>query len=391
MWAGAVNGLSFKVNAYFSSSLPSGSKGKWKESSTTENIPKVPTVSDEEDGKVIISWRGDGNFLAISLLDETDSGKRRIFVFSRDGILQSRSEAVPRLGPTLAWKPSGSLIASHVDHTIVFFEKNGLRHGEFNLEFQSEKWVVCLLEWSIDSSALAVVLREANLPMEASAKVLIYTMCNYHYYSSHQIDFPDGISDLRWDQENPLIFYTSDSEGNTKGETLRKCILKSNRDDGAVAVMDGPCVRITSFARANIPPPMYGKSICIPRSTEASVQHVSFHPTRDSFCALASDGNLYIYSAKDFTGPYLLEEEIKVTSLARQVIWMADETFVLLCSDSTVAILCPNVSKDDICTVGLEGNGLVLGSYSADTGLCLVHGDDGGVWKGGFTFGLIVV
>lgn len=41
------------------------------------------------------------------------------------------------LEESLAWRPSGNLIASTCllpnKHIVAFFEKNGLRHGEFNL------------------------------------------------------------------------------------------------------------------------------------------------------------------------------------------------------------------------------------------------------------------
>lgn len=66
-------------------------------------------------------------------------GARQIRVFSREGALQSTSEVVPGLEQALDWKPSGSIIASTQrlpnKHIVVFFEKNGLRHGEITLPF----------------------------------------------------------------------------------------------------------------------------------------------------------------------------------------------------------------------------------------------------------------
>ena len=46
---------------------------------------------------------------------------------------------VPGLEQSLAWRPAGNLIASTQRlphrHDVVFFERNGLRHGEFTLPF----------------------------------------------------------------------------------------------------------------------------------------------------------------------------------------------------------------------------------------------------------------
>ena len=60
-------------------------------------------------------------------------------VISRDGSRLSTSEPVAGLGQCLAWRPSGAVIASvqHLPNKLqtVFFEKNGLRHGEFTLPF----------------------------------------------------------------------------------------------------------------------------------------------------------------------------------------------------------------------------------------------------------------
>lgn len=68
-------------------------------------------------------------------------GYRVIRVFSREGHLQSTSEPVGQLEQSLSWKSSGAsgLITSTLTlveqgkQQVAFFEKNGLRHGEFNI------------------------------------------------------------------------------------------------------------------------------------------------------------------------------------------------------------------------------------------------------------------
>ena len=41
-------------------------------------------------------------------------------------------------------------------HDIAFFEKNGLRHGEFTLPFGVIEVKVCEVTWNLDSTVLAV-------------------------------------------------------------------------------------------------------------------------------------------------------------------------------------------------------------------------------------------
>jgi elongator complex protein 1 len=103
--------------------------------------PTIPEKVDQglpstnEDGAVSISWRGDGAFVAINSVQE--GFRRAIRVYSREGELDSASEPVDGFEGALSWRPSGNLIAGiqrltdRVD--VVFFERNGLRHGQFTL------------------------------------------------------------------------------------------------------------------------------------------------------------------------------------------------------------------------------------------------------------------
>ena len=100
-------------------------------------------------------------------------------MYNRDGALQSTSEAVAGLEHPLSWRPSGNLIVSTQRfgfegggagkdgrHDVVFFERNGLRHGEFTLREPWRKgaldgrndWGYSVKEvaWSSDSNILSV-------------------------------------------------------------------------------------------------------------------------------------------------------------------------------------------------------------------------------------------
>lgn len=98
-------------------------------------------------------------------------------VYDRQASLQSTAEAIAGIEHVLSWRPSGNLIATtqrfgfegggagkEGRHDVVFFEKNGLRHGEFGLGEGLFKrrddgtwgYKVRELSWSSDSTVLAL-------------------------------------------------------------------------------------------------------------------------------------------------------------------------------------------------------------------------------------------
>ena len=124
---------------------------------------KDPTMPEHVDEGVLsgldtknttVSWRGDGSYVAVNRIE---SGRRVIQVYSRDGSLDSASEPVDGLLGALSWRPAGNLISSiqcregHAD--VVFFERNGLRHGDFPLRFSQEEINSCLTNASMKSNA----------------------------------------------------------------------------------------------------------------------------------------------------------------------------------------------------------------------------------------------
>lgn len=192
--------------------------------------PTVPEKIDEgvlspyDDNATKISWRGDGTYLAISSVEE--SQRRLIRVYSRDGSLDSVSEPVDGLEGPLSWRPIGNLIAGiqrlpdRID--VIFFERNGLRHGEFTLRIDPEKVPdenILELIWNGDSSVLAICFKD---------KVQLWSIGNYHWYLKQELLFPDelkvGLHDLvvQWHPENPLRLAVG-----TKGSYL---VRVRNRD-----------------------------------------------------------------------------------------------------------------------------------------------------------------
>ncbi|KAG8220453.1 IKI3 family-domain-containing protein [Butyriboletus roseoflavus] len=139
-----------------------------------------------------ITWRGDGAYFAVS--SRSSRLQRVIRVYSREGRLQSTSETVPGLEASAAWRPNGGLIASTQNdirsgpqdarksgkYDVVFFERNGLRHGEFSLRRPHEEdgsgYKVKDLVWSPDSAVLAVWIEKLDGDV-----VQLWTTGNYHW------------------------------------------------------------------------------------------------------------------------------------------------------------------------------------------------------------------
>ena len=69
----------------------------------------------------------------------------------------------------------------------MFFEKNGLRHGEFRLPFGPNDVVVDNLAWNRDGDALAVCCKERDGARESH--LLVYTCSNYHWSLKQSWEF----------------------------------------------------------------------------------------------------------------------------------------------------------------------------------------------------------
>jgi elongator complex protein 1 len=188
--------------------------------------PTVPETVDEgilspyDDHSVTISWRGDGAYFAVNAVEQ--NRRRIIRVYSREGMLDSVSEPVDGLEGALSWRPSGNLIAgirrSCDLAEVIFFERNGLRHGQFDLRENHQKLdgsgTPLTLTWNSDSSVLAV--RYSN-------KVQLWTMSNYHYHLKQELFFPEtstSTSKCNWHPERPLSVALS-----TSSKTRILCVL----------------------------------------------------------------------------------------------------------------------------------------------------------------------
>ena len=141
-------------------------------------------ISPDDDNLPRISWRGDSAFFVVSSLSPASNARshRTLRVYDRQGLLQTTSEDVAGLEHPLVWRPSGNLIVGtqrfgfegggagkEGRHDVIFFERNGLRHGEFTLRVDQigvkdkgvnheRRWGYKIRElaWNSDSNVLAI-------------------------------------------------------------------------------------------------------------------------------------------------------------------------------------------------------------------------------------------
>ncbi|KAL9125581.1 MAG: hypothetical protein Q9217_005231 [Psora testacea] len=230
--------------------------------------PTMPETVDKgvlhrlDTNKINISWRGDGAYLAVNSIDSSNE-RRIIRVYSREGVLDSVSEPVDYLLGAVSWRPAGNIIVGiqYLDDVVkvVFFERNGLRHGQFNLRLATDDragWASDItLKWNVDSSVLAVCFKD---------RVQLWTMSNYHYYLKQEIIcIPEGLSmsplEICWHPEKPLHFASRTAEGIQRlayALTITSSPTSPPNDYGVIAVIDGRILKLTPMRVANVPPPM---------------------------------------------------------------------------------------------------------------------------------------
>ncbi|QSL64880.1 hypothetical protein MERGE_002184 [Pneumocystis wakefieldiae] len=233
----------------------------------SKNIPRDPTIPEKIDEGILsslddkttrISWRQDGAFVVLSKIESEN--KRINRVFSRNGTLDSVSQLVDYLESPLAWKPSGSVIASiqrkPKELDVIFFERNGLRHGEFSLlpSLLSDERIIDI-QWNCDSTLLSILL---------SNKIQFWTMSNYYWHLKYEIKHNNNNTSIKWHVRIPLIL-TLINNGNLMVYNFSWVIISSSLnlpyDYGTIAVVDGNNLKLTPFKIANVPPPLSFKDI----------------------------------------------------------------------------------------------------------------------------------
>lgn len=324
--------------------------------------PTVPEHVDEgvlspyDDGRVTISWRGDGAFLAVNTVET--SQRRMIRVYSREGVLDSVSEPVDGLEGALSWRPAGNLIAG-IQHMsqgarVVFFERNGLRHGEFPLRFDTSErpqWATSIsLAWNFDSTVLAVSFKD---------RIQLWTMGNYHYYLKQELPFTpvDHALGAAWHQEKTLTLAVSNAhEFAMLGYTLSVATgsVLPPHDVGLIMVIDGLTLKITPLRLANVPPPMSFLDIALASPA------IDVCASEDGSCVIALHQDSLVVYALDVSGPNppaaILKYRIPLGSGSKSqnprqlAVDKSNQAYVLICNE--------NEAFDEVTLVGLDGKNL---------------------------------
>ncbi|KAK8130222.1 IKI3 family protein [Apiospora kogelbergensis] len=266
--------------------------------------PTIPEKVDEgalsfrDDARTTISWRGDGAYVAVNSI-EPDT-RRVIRVYSREGVLDSVSEAVDGMEGALSWRPAGNLLASvqrkegGID--VIFFERNGLRHGEFSLRAPEGRDISgdqVGLEWNSDSTVLAVTLND---------RIQLWTTGNYHWYLKQEIMSNKLPTCLTWHPEKSLrlamAIPSQPSARLLQAEfifNIARGSLVPPNDHGAVAAIDGQTLKLTPLRTANMPPPMAMYELQL----KSSIADVAFSPDNTYLAVLCQDGiDLYKWQVK---------------------------------------------------------------------------------------------
>nr|XP_018259126.1 elongator complex protein 1 [Kwoniella dejecticola CBS 10117]OBR81284.1 elongator complex protein 1 [Kwoniella dejecticola CBS 10117] len=299
-----------------------GSLGK---SAAKQPVNTAQSLAHPTDsGLPYITFRGDASYFAISSLDpytkgddhtESQEGRRQIRIYSRDpntGFvpkLSATSESLPGLEGNLSWRPVGNLLSTLIRYgyegggegregkwDIAMLERNGLRHGGFELRENKETWKegkVKGLSWNSDSEVLAIWIERKDRDV-----VQLWSMKNYHYYLKQELFSHDPASNrfkgFKWHPEDPLSIYLF-GENFVQARSFvwdtYTARLPMPNDTASVAVIDGQKLLITPFRTQNAPPPMSSYHLDLP----SVPVHVSLSDSSDSLAVLFSDGLVHVW------------------------------------------------------------------------------------------------
>ncbi|KAG8593890.1 hypothetical protein GDO81_000980 [Engystomops pustulosus] len=400
-----------------------GSEGK---QAARQKVTSVQPAMHWDDHRPRVTWRGDGQLFAVSAICP-ETGSRKVRVWNRELCLQSTSEPVDGLEQALSWKPSGSLIASSQTkpnkHDVVFFEKNGLLHGEFTLPFAKGEVQVRELLWNSDSTVLALWLQDnGKEDIKPNTYVQLWVVGNYHWYLKQSLHFGNEdekkVLSVMWDPEISYRLHVvcSGWQYLCYDWTWSTYCSGGNGAGGQtdVAVIDGDKVLVTSFDQSVVPPPMCTFHMQFP----CAVNHVAFYtdPEKSSdFAVLDADNTLYICrygidADKDsnvkavpgngyklLTRMPALEKKCRVQVPSctthplcfRHLTWVADYTFLVVIQEANAsqsAVYLMKITVDEqtvhVHEPSVTVNGHIISvSYSAKTKTCALQTANGQIWK----------
>lgn len=255
---------------------------QWEVLAETTIDNHVPTADsgsgiNNTDASVSIAWRPDGSLCAISSLCAADNN-RKVTIYKRESLelhaIGRTEDGSGKLvtniigSPGLAWAGPGcsQLLAAAQRKgkktiQIAFFEPNGLRHREFLLREDPSTQVLGLI-WNVDSSLLAVTLRE---PQKGCDKIQLWHRSNYHWYLKQEFQYLTyRVSHVSFHDENPnlmSVFFQNNLHWREYEIRWEPSCVQLANDECIAYVIDGCNLNLTPLHRSLVPPPMYDTSL----------------------------------------------------------------------------------------------------------------------------------
>ncbi|EQC33547.1 hypothetical protein SDRG_09054 [Saprolegnia diclina VS20] len=210
---------------------------------------------------VSLAWRADGQFLVVNAAQQIQVWEQSNASWSRHATGRYEDgRPLTQLESTIAWSPNHTLIATSQilksQLHVIFFERNGLRHGDFAVDAAS----VTHLQWNTLSDVLALGVVSST----GQARLQCWTRNNYHWYLKHERRLEDNLAALTWDLEAPYTLHILQQTGTHRTLTLEPHVHASASEMATVAVIDGCQLKRTHFQKAPIPPPMCASTISVP-------------------------------------------------------------------------------------------------------------------------------
>jgi elongator complex protein 1 len=297
---------------------------------------------DDESWCCEIRWREDSKFIAVNVATEDradGSVVQKVLVFTE--LLEFHAlgrledgRAIPGLGPALDWSQSLALLASSEVRkgrlVVVFFERNGLRHGEFVVPatYHAPDYRVGRVRWNASSDTLAVSVhpvadaaRGADDSKQTTV-VQLWSRNNYHWYLKQELQLSgeDQLVDLSWDEEvagrlnlvacsahsQELTLYEHEFAWDICGveaEWPQQHLTQSSRTGAGdqeaplqrqsvavTGVIDGSKLLLTPLHRAMVPPPF----ALLQATFAAGVNSVVFDAKKEVLLVLLANGAVFL-------------------------------------------------------------------------------------------------
>ncbi|KAH7415104.1 hypothetical protein KP509_14G027500 [Ceratopteris richardii] len=232
-----------------------------------------------------ITWRSDGKYFATLQGSMTHNSAKELHIWERDtGTLHACSKSISAPCPGLDWIPNGTRIAtanfqdmSHQPARIIFFERNGLDRGSFDVSGPVGARVKCI-RWNCNSDLLALLVDCGHFD-----SIQIWTVNNYHWYLKLEWQYvKESRINFIWHPEKPMQMFTWNRLGCF--QLLKLCWDNAVTGDSIALVIDGSRILATPLTQGLIPPPMsflqfkHSSSVCM----------VSLHELGDGGFSVAS-------------------------------------------------------------------------------------------------------